>query len=115
MRASFNLAYIESLFWSEMDSDGTPFDDVKYADAELAPQALAKIEADCDAFVLRLENLLIEPNETIAHDFVLTRNRHGAGFWDGDYEEPLATQLTNLAHEFGEQNLYQGDDGLLYV
>lgn len=51
----------------------------------------------------------------VAHDFWLTRNHHGAGFWDGDYPEPIATQLTNLAHGFGECNLYVGDDGLIYL
>ena len=51
----------------------------------------------------------------IAHDFWLTRNRHGAGFWDGDYPEPEATQLTDLAHTFGECHLYVGDDNKLYL
>jgi hypothetical protein len=49
------------------------------------------------------------------HDFWLTRNGHGAGFWDGDWPEPLATVLTDAAHAFGELSPYVGDDGLIYL
>jgi hypothetical protein len=51
----------------------------------------------------------------VAHDFWLTRNHHGAGFWDGDYPEPLGKQLTELAHSYGECELYVGDDSKIYI
>jgi len=50
-----------------------------------------------------------------AHDFWLTRNRHGAGFWDGDYPEELGKKLTEASHAFGECDLYIGDDGKVHV
>lgn len=53
--------------------------------------------------------------ENAAHNFWLTRNRHGAGFWDGDWPEPFAKQLTDAAHKFGSCDLYVGDDGRLYI
>ena len=39
-----------------------------------------------------------------AHDFFLTRNGHGAGFWDKEniYGEELAAKLTQIAKELGE-------------
>ena len=48
------------------------------------------------------------------HDFWLTRNRHGAGFWDGDLPEDIGEKLTSASKAFGEFNLYIGDDGLIY-
>ena len=48
-----------------------------------------------------------------AHDFILTRNHHGAGFWDGDWFEPYGSLLTDLAHTFPELELYLNDDGLV--
>ena len=36
------------------------------------------------------------------HDFWLTRNRHRAGFWDGDWEDSHGRHQTNLANDFGE-------------
>lgn len=38
----------------------------------------------------------------IGHDFLLTRDRHGAGFWDRGYPEPLGRNLTEAAHPYGE-------------
>ena len=51
------------------------------------------------------------------YDFALTRNGHGAGFWDRDNEGlPLALgeALTRACESFGESNLYIGDDGRAY-
>lgn len=44
-------------------------------------------------------------SSALGHDFCLTRNRHGAGFWDRGWEE-LGTWLTSWAHIFGSSNLY---------
>ena len=49
------------------------------------------------------------------HDFWLTRNGHGAGFWDGDWREPYGIALDKLAKSFGEVSLYLGDDGRIYA
>jgi hypothetical protein len=43
------------------------------------------------------------------HDFWLTRNRHGTGFWDRGYEESIANKLTELSKKAGEYYVY-GDD-----
>ena len=48
----------------------------------------------------------------VVHDFWYTRNGHGAGFWDGDYEN--GEVLTDIADSFGEVSTYEGDDLLLY-
>jgi hypothetical protein len=45
------------------------------------------------------------------HDFFLTRNRHGAGFWDNAIYNELANEgcnrLTELSHKLGEANVYE--------
>jgi hypothetical protein len=46
-----------------------------------------------------------EPEAQAGHDFWLTRNRHGVGFWDGDWPSGAAGRLTVAAHEFGEYNI----------
>ena len=51
--------------------------------------------------------------DCVAHDFILTRNGHGAGFWDGDWHEPMATKLTELCKKFGEIDTYLSDENLL--
>ena len=114
----FVRSYIESALWSSTDDAGNPLDGEQYADAELAPPTIGRFIADCEKFMTACEQLpgfdAIRDGH-IAHDFWLTRNGHGAGFWDGDYPEPIATQLTDLAHSFGECDLYIGDDGKIYA
>jgi hypothetical protein len=50
---------------------------------------------------------------SLAHDIWLTRNRHGAGFWDRGHGE-ADQMLTHCAHLLGERDVYRGDDGLIY-
>jgi hypothetical protein len=44
------------------------------------------------------------------HDFHLTRNGHGCGFWDGDWAEPGATVLTDWSKTFGSSELDTGTE-----
>ena len=54
------------------------------------------------------------------HDFYLTQNHHGAGFWDGDIYDTLAPNgmkvLTELSQQISESNpILGGEDKLLYL
>ena len=118
----FTQAYIEAAFFSSTDestpSGGEPLDR-NYSIDDLAPETLIRIEADCARF--QADNEIPEyskagySNEEFAgHDFWLTRNGHGAGFWDGDLPKDVGEKLTAAAHAFGEFYLYVGDDGRIH-
>lgn len=47
------------------------------------------------------------------HDLWLTRNGHGAGFWDRGLA--FGGVLTSLATPYGAASLYLGDDDLIYL
>lgn len=49
----------------------------------------------------------------IGHDFWLTRNRYGAGFWDRGNGE-AGDLLTKASHPYGECIFYVGDDNRLH-
>lgn len=125
MLSKFLQSYIETALWSSTDEEGIPLDNSKYSDVELAPETLKRFETDCDKFEILYRDLIADlddsvlrsfpPDSHIPHDFWLTRNRHGAGFWDGDYPKVVGDALTKLAHSFGECNLYIGDNGLIYA
>lgn len=103
--------------------------DSNYSQEDIAPEALAKMLADCARFADEQGEIIraaIETGEVrfgpdfgaigrAGHDFWLTRNGHGAGFWDGGWPEPMADTLTNAAKSFGGCDLYVGDDGRLYI
>lgn len=116
----FTASYLESALWSSIDDEGTPLDNSKYSETELAPDTIAQFKSECARFrainAALLEQASEHQSESIqAHDFWLTRNGHGAGFWDGDYPEDIGDALTAASKAFGECDLYIGDDGLIYA
>lgn len=72
---------------------------------------MAQATADCEAFQADNAEMLegIEDSQA-GHDFWLTRNRHGAGFWDRGLGD-VGKALTEAAHAFGATDLYITDDG----
>lgn len=113
----FTMAYVECALWSSTTGDGTPLDSIG---AEVSLEALERMEADCTKFQETNAALLEQASEYQSvshqgHDFWLTRNGHGAGFWDGDYPDPLGAALTEASKVYGECDLYVGDDGAIYI
>lgn len=110
-------AYITCALWSSTDEDGEPLDSYEVSDA-----TYTCMSNELQAFVETCEEHALDALEwykenfdasQFAHDFWLTRNRHGAGYWDRDYTEPGRTHLralTKLAHAEGEQYLYLDPD-----
>lgn len=121
MQDAFTQGYIECAVWAETDDEGTPLDSGEY---ELANETLGKMEADCADFQHNYAALLndwYEAGESegrAGHDFWLTRNGHGAGFWDRfNADNPaakLGDALSQAARSQGACELYVGDDGLIY-
>ena len=52
--------------------------------------------------------------EQLGHDIWLSRNGHGAGFFDRGYDDEIEKKLMDSAHKIGGTYVYLGDDGLLY-
>lgn len=121
----FTTAYIECALWASTDADGESLD-FAYGVEYLAPETLESIIADCADFQEANAELLAqwysecgESTERAGHDFWLTRNRHGAGYWDrwneGTPQGKIGRKLTDAAHAYGECDLYVGDDGQVYA
>jgi hypothetical protein len=115
---SFVRQYLETALWSSTDESrdegGDPLDD-NYTIADIAPESVERAVKDCEAF--RRDNaadLAGIDDESAGHDFWLTRNRHGAGFWDRGYPDGLGKRLTDSAHAFGEVHPMLGDDGRIH-
>lgn len=119
-------AYVEAALWSSNDesdeSGGEPLDK-NYGPGDLAKDTEDEMVADCKKFLDKAWKDLEEAPDEIrsypmiemaGHDFWLTRNGHGAGFWDGDWPRDLGQKLTKISKSFGESNLYVGDDGKIY-
>ncbi len=118
----FLTGYICAALWSSTDESGEPLD-ATHTIADIDPATLAKMRADCEAFIAQNEVLLkaytvaMTPgNEQFAsgaqnagHDFWLTRCGHGTGFWDRGLGF-IGADLTRSCEAFGNVDLYIGDD-----
>lgn len=112
----FTEGYIECAVWSCTNPAGTPLD---VMGAELAPETIERMVADCAKFQAEnaeLLNQVASPEDWKGHDFWLTRNHHGTGFWSRDHiAQPVSEALTKASDAFGECDLYIGDDGRIYA
>ena len=108
---AFTQGYIEALFFTETEA-GT---DAESHDPEnesalhgecgfsdLAPDSLASIIDDCEAFQRENAALLAEAYtrdydaEQAGRDYWFTRNGHGVGFWDRDALKPQGAEWDAL-------------------
>lgn len=115
----FTRQYIETALWSSTGDDEEPLDK-NFDISDIADEAMKSMIADCKKFQDENRELYEKggwDDGQAGHDFWLTRNGHGAGFWDRHMEgmeKDIGDQLTEKAHKFGEVNLYVGDDGKIY-
>ena len=114
--SEFVNSYIETALWSSNDesdeSGGEPLDK-NYGPSDLAPETRRQMFLDAASFYKANLMDFDDPGRA-GHDFWLTRNEHGAGFWDGDYPEPQATRLTKAAEEYGQFDLMVGNDNQIH-
>jgi hypothetical protein len=111
---AFTQGYIEAAMWTLTDEDGQSLDYLGLHD--IAEETIAKAFEECQAFQDSYAEALAEagtPSQN-GHDFWLTRNGHGAGFWDRGYMPWVDKELTDGAHACGNCDWYVGDDGFVY-
>lgn len=130
--SDFVRGYLAAALWS---TSYTPTDEegndcgptVELDRYEWAEGEAEKLHADCLAFMEAnavdlkeyADQISYDPGQGSAwdyagHDFWLTRNGHGVGYWDRQLAE-LGDRLTTACKQFATVDLYLGDDELVYV
>jgi hypothetical protein len=106
----FLSAYLTAALWT---TDPCPGSGEYYASPDMLSRIpddfIKQAETDCRDFQEANADLLASAGDDSqnGHDFWLTRNRHGAGFWDHGYGE-TGRKLTDAAHVYGEHYLELG-------
>ena len=108
---SFLQGYVECALWCSDDDNGEPLDH-NYGVDDIDPATLARMEVDCRDFQQSQEKLLDEAQTILAlydnahagHDFWLSRNGHGAGYFDRGFGE-VGDKLQAAARIYGSVNL----------
>lgn len=111
MFQQFLNAYIECMLWSSTDDNGDPLD-ANYSVEDISEELMRQTLEDCKAFYDANHDMIEAGSAARAgHDFWLTRNRHGAGFWDGDWIPESGKRMTEDSHAYGSVDLIVCDDG----
>mgnify|MGYP001580903696 CR=1 FL=1 len=111
----FTKAYLVASLWSSTDEStpqgGEPLDK-NYEIGDFTQESLLGAIKDCRAFQADNITLLEQAAEkhgfsieSAGHDFWLTRNGHGAGFWDRGLEN-IGYDLTKASKAYGGIDLY---------
>lgn len=102
--------YITAAFWTEEDND--ELEDKTIFDID--PKQKSKIYDGLKKFISNAKRQYTDEleeydAETIGHNIWLSRNGHGAGFFDDNNDG-----LQKLAKAMGEVSIYVGDNGKVY-
>lgn len=110
---AFTRSYLDAALWSSTHPDTDEPLDATHTVEDFTPAALTEAIRDCERFQALAGDMLHERDDSRAgHDFWLTRNGHGAGFWDGDW--PVnGDALTELCKRFREVSPWPDIDGAL--
>ena len=113
------MNYLENILSGYLDAieftDCGPDDDERQ-NADWSKDGLTEARLHVEQFLDVTPSKLLHdiPPAQIGHDLWLTRNGHGAGFWD----KGLGAQgdsLTAICEALGQVDSYVADDGFLYL
>jgi hypothetical protein len=98
--------YLMAALWSTLHNDDEYLDHY-YSLSDISEETKEKARRDVERFMKEADPYIGDEasNDQIGHDFFLTRNGHGAGFWDRDFYLDK-DKLTEIAKSFGEINFY---------
>ena len=105
---------VHTLLWSNNFDDFEPSKELVEKVTEMWDKFREQAEAiGFDAYKHR--KMMINSSEGdewdyAAHDFILTCNGHGAGFWDGGWHDPWGDKLTTLCKSFPHLDVWGDDD-----
>jgi hypothetical protein len=121
--SDFARGYFTAAFWTvDDDAGGGEYAHTGRADdhfERLHPDNRREQMRQCEQFQKDNAQALEDAAEDYQAgiDFWLTRNGHGSGFWDGDWDHldgtgEAAKRLTDSAHSFGEVNCFIDPEGV---
>lgn len=122
-REEFFRSFIDTLLWTEKDEASDESDrslSENYGIEDIAPQVIEGLKEQCNRFIDENSETLLRVGQggydfsQAGHDFCLSRNGHGAGFFDRGLEDD-GDALQKAAESARPADAYTGDDGIIYV
>jgi len=118
--SEFHNGYLTCALWASTGEDGEPLDGL-YTLNDVHASTEDSTLRECEDFIKANRADLAEYADVTGyaadyagHDFFLTRNRHGAGFWDRGAGD-VGDRLSDAARACGEADFYAGDDNYVHA
>lgn len=108
------FAYMQAAIWTEDDGEHVPGDFSARAQLRMKHELAEFITQNIDDVRQFLETTNLGW-EQIGHDFWLTRNGHGSGFWDRGFAGETIDNLVVSSKAFGESSIYVNEQGEMEV
>ena len=112
--SQFLNAYMTCALWSSTDDEDEALD-TNYSMGDIGADSIISMTIDCHNFYN--ENYAIWMHDMdcsqAGHDFWLTRNGHGTGFWDRGNGR-VGDILTERSHAMGEVELHVENNKVYY-
>ena len=106
------IDYLNATLWTEVDRHEIALD-LNYDVEDIDHDTVIKLANEIERFIREAMPYIFDiPVEMIGHDICLSRNGHGAGFFDRGYKH--GDELQAIAEKMGESNVYVGDDRRIY-
>ena len=109
-------AYLACAAWTDLDEDGEPIND-KVGPGDASSDTRKQAVEDCTQFLSLCDEDGVDlkdwSDEQLGHDFWLTRNGHGTGFWDRGWE--AGDKASDWARTFSDCHAYVEDTDTRYV
>ncbi len=108
--------FFDTMIWADIDGS----DDIEndYDVWDIDKLTLTRLIEDLDYFFEQAEDILEASDydhDKACHDFYLTRQGHGAGFWEADHcTKEQGEKLTEIAESLGSLCIIE-DNGYLYI
>lgn len=105
-KANILTHYLACALWCE---------ELEGSKKKIAPSSIEQAKKDIDLFVDKNESLLDksgQSDEQIGHDFWLSRNHHGAGFFDRGLGE-IGVILQKNSQTFKELNVFDDEANII--
>lgn len=110
---AFRKGYVEAMLWANTYTyhDG----ELESEDVLYQYQGPGRWWTDTPVDLTDADNFLRQNLDTLqsvgdmsqhGHDFALTRNHHGAGFWDRGYPQDISDALTSASDAFGTADVW---------
>jgi len=105
--------YLHCALWTEELDNEYDISDVDSLSAEQARDDVDKFLDELDDYDLLDELVSNMDYDSIGHDFWLSRNGHGAGFFDRGLED-VGDEIQKICGEFGNKSVYV-ENGNIYI